>query len=263
MVDSHTHLYLEEYYPDGGIEATVRAIEAGVDRLMLPNIDLESSGPLIRLHQKFPDNTYVAAGLHPTEVGKEWKAELKEILLIFSDTRLSAIGEVGIDLHWDHSNFKEQMDAFGEQIQLAVEEDLPVIVHSRDAFQETFHIVKAFESEQPRFVFHSYPYGCREAEKILESFPSALFGFNGVITFKNASTTREAAGFVGIDRILSETDSPFLTPVPHRGKTNQSCWIPLIVKAISGATGVSFEEAEKTIDTTFREKFLNIPHPPG
>lgn len=256
MIDSHTHLYLREYFPDGGFEATRRALDAGVNHLVLPNIDLESATPLLELHREFPHNTYVAAGLHPTEIDSDWKKELKEIMNLFSDVSLAAIGEVGVDLHWDKTNISAQLDAFGEQVQMAVEKNIPVIVHSRDAFEETYRIVSEFEREQPRFVFHSYPYGCREAEKLLEKFPEALFGFNGVITFKNAASTREAAAFVGTERILSETDSPFLTPVPYRGQTNESSYIPFIVRGIADATGVSMEEAVETINSNFKEKFL-------
>lgn len=258
MVDSHTHLYLKEYFPDGGFEATERAIKAGVNRLVLPNIDMESADALLKLHEAFPQNTFVAAGLHPTEVKADWKATLREILDRFSDEKFVAIGEIGIDLHWEQDYLHRQMDAFGEQLEMAKSTDIPAIIHSRDALMPTLEVLAHFAAEPPKLIFHSYSYSAPDAGRILDLLPESMFGFNGVITFKNASEVREAARFVGIHRILSETDSPFLTPVPHRGKTNESAYIPYIVDAIGAATSTPSEEAREIIDCN-SERIFGLP----
>lgn len=249
MIDTHTHLYLTEYFPDGGATAVREGLDAGVSMMILPAIDRESVAPMLRLHSRYPENTALAAGLHPTEVEKDWKEELEEILDGFNAQKIVAIGEIGVDLHWEKENILLQMDAFAAQLDLAREKGIPAIIHSRDAIDETLEIVKSFEREMPKLVFHSFTYTAREAERLLERAPEAFFGFNGVITFKNAEEVREAARFVGIDKIVSETDSPFLAPVPHRGSTNCSAFLPDVVRGISLALGMEFEAtAQKTID---------------
>lgn len=253
MTDTHTHLYLADSFPDGGEAAVRRALEAGVERMVLPGIDLESVEPLLSLHDKFPLNTAVALGLHPTEVGDGWRHEIREIFDRGADTPIAAIGEVGIDLHWDGSHIVAQMDAFGEQIQMALDRGLPVIVHSRDALDETIDVVREFGSRVPPMVFHSFTGGIAEAERLLEAAPEAFFGINGVVTFKNAVPLREAIARLDISRIVTETDSPFLAPVPFRGKTNESAYIPYIVKAVAAIRGIEEKDmAEITTKNSYR-----------
>ena len=241
MIDTHTHLYMADSFPDGGKAAVSRAMEAGGGLMVLPNVDRESVGPLLALHRECPRHTAVALGLHPTEVKADWRDELREILDRGEDVELVAIGEVGVDLHWDSRYILKQMDAFGEQIQLALDRNLPVIVHSRDALDETIEVIGSFSVRMPTFVFHSFTAGIKEAERILKVAPDAFFGINGVITFKNASPLREAVNSIGIERLVTETDAPYLAPVPHRGKTNESSYIPHIVKAIADVRGDSVE----------------------
>lgn len=244
MIDTHTHLYLTDSFPDGGEAAVIDAMGAGVDYMVLPGIDRESMAPMLSLHEKFPENTGIALGLHPTEVEKDWKEELNEILRHAAITPPVAIGETGIDLYWDKKNISKQMDAFGEQIQIALERGLPVIIHSRDAVEETIEVLRGF-SKLPHLVFHSFTMGRPEAERFLETAPDAFFGINGVITFKNAEPLREAVRFIDPEKIVTETDSPFLTPVPFRGKTNQSAYIPYIIRSIAAVKGLPEEEAMK------------------
>lgn len=260
MIDTHTHLYLTESFPDGGKEATERAIAAGVDRLILPNIDLESVEPLLKLHALFPSNTFIAAGVHPTEVDDRWNRNLKEIFRLFEEIPLVGIGEIGLDLHWDKRHIVAQMDAFGTQLDMAYETGLPAIIHSRDAYEETVEVLKLMGRRLPKLVFHSFTYTPKEAEGFLCIAEHANFGFNGVITFKNAREVRDSAHFVGIERIVAETDSPYLAPVPHRGEQNESSYLPYIVKAIAGATGVEPSEAEKIITVT-SERLFALPSP--
>lgn len=253
MIDTHTHLYMTDSFPDGGKAAVERAIEAGVDMMVLPAVDIESVGPLLSLNDTFPENTAVALGLHPTEVEQEWRKELKDILDMGEGRELVAIGETGIDLYWEKRYLTRQMDAFGEQIQTAIDLGLPVIVHSRDALEETIEVIRQFGSEKPVFVFHSFTAGVAESERLLETVPEAYFGINGVVTFKNAAPLREAIERLDISRIVTETDSPYLAPVPHRGSTNESSYIPHIVAAIAAVKGISPEEVAKvTADNALR-----------
>lgn len=236
---------MTDSFPDSGEAAVRHALEAGIEMMVLPGVDREAVGPLLGLHAKFPGNTAVALGLHPTEVEADWRDELRDILDQGEDVSLVAIGETGIDRHWEQKHIARQMDAFGEQIQIAVERRLPVIVHSRDALEETVEVIRAFGSELPGIVFHSFTSGRREAERLLEFAPDAFFGINGVVTFKNAAPLREALEGLDMSRIVTETDSPFLAPVPFRGRTNESAYIPYIVKSIAAVKGLREDEVKK------------------
>ena len=236
---------MSDSFPDGGKAAVERAVEAGVEMMVLPGVDRESVQPILDLYTAMPNNTAVALGLHPTEVEADWREELREILDRGQGIPLVAIGETGVDLHWEKRYLTRQMDAFGEQIQTARELGLPVIVHSRDAVEETAEVLKAFGSQLPPLVFHSFTAGRPEAERLLEFAPEAFFGINGVITLKNAAPLREAVEMMEMERIVTETDAPFLAPVPHRGQTNESSFIPFITAAIAGVKKVPEEEVRK------------------
>lgn len=239
---------MTDSFPDGGEAAVDRAVEAGVDMMVLPGVDRESVAPILRLHAARPNHTAVALGLHPTEVEPDWKDELKEILSQGEGNEIVAIGETGIDLHWDKKYLTLQMDAFGEQLQEALDRGLPVIIHSRDALDETLEVVRGFSGGMPDMVFHSFTAGRPEAERILENVPEAFFGINGVVTFKNAAPLREAVEWLDISRIVTETDAPFLAPVPFRGQTNESSYIPQIARAIAATKGI--DEADVRRITT-------------
>lgn len=260
MVDTHTHLYMTESFPDGGEAAVMRAAEAGVEMMVLPGVDIESVEPILALHSAVPRHTAVALGLHPTEVEADWRDELREILDRGSDVRLVAIGETGVDLHWESRYLSRQMDAFGEQVQIALERGLPVIVHSRDAVEATAEVLRNFSGHLPPLVFHSFTAGPEEAARLLEVAPDAFFGINGVITFKNAAPLREAVKGMDMERILTETDAPFLAPVPHRGSTNESSYIPLVVKAIADVKELPEEEV-KRITTANAYRFYPLEAP--
>lgn len=260
MIDTHTHLYLNDSFPDGGMAAVDRAVEAGIDMMVLPAIDRESVGPLLALNAARPENTAVAMGLHPTEAESDWRAELREILDRGADCNIVGIGETGIDLHWETRYLHRQMDAFGEQIQIAVDRELPVIVHSRDAIDETAEVIRSFGGSQPSFVFHSFTSGLGDAEKLLESAPDAFFGINGVVTFKNAKELREAVERIDMGRIVVETDSPFLAPVPYRGQTNESSYIPYIIKTVAQIKNLPEEEVKRITTENALRLFPRLNH---
>lgn len=253
MIDTHTHLYMTDFYPNGGGESVCRAMEAGVEMMVLPAVDRESIRPMLELHARYPKNTALALGLHPTEVEADWREELAEILASAPADDVVAIGEVGVDLHYGSESLTRQMDAFGYQIQTALDLGLPVIVHSRDAFRETAEAVRAFEREMPPIVFHSFTAGPHEMELLAKYAPEAYFGINGVVTFKNAEPLRESLRILPMERIVTETDAPFLAPVPHRGQTNESAYIPLIVKKISEVKELEEEQARAaTVENALR-----------
>lgn len=242
MIDTHTHLYLFEdeqttkesgaiapgSFPliasESGVEALHRALTAGVERLIMPCVDEESMWQLLDMHHRYPKVTYIAKGLHPTSVDAAWRAHLDRILKAFSGERVVAIGEVGIDLYWSQEYRKEQIEAFAAQVCMAKEESLPVIIHCRNGLDDTLDVLRSV-GDGVRAVFHSFTGGPEDVARI-KSVGDYYFGINGVVTFKNAAELREAVPLMGLDRILLETDSPYLAPVPHRGKRNESAYLP-------------------------------------
>lgn len=230
MIDTHTHLYFAEDYPDGGGAAIDRAVEAGVSHMVLPNVSLASCEPLIALHHARPDVTSVAAGIHPEDIDADWRPKTDDILARFEEEKPIAIGEVGVDLYHDATFRNAQMDAFGYQLDYAAAHSLPVIIHSRNALSETLHVLSIMGIQMPGLIFHSFTAGTDDARRIMDAHPDALFGINGVVTFKNAPDLREAVKIIGPERIVLETDAPYLAPVPKRGSTNESANIPICAR---------------------------------
>lgn len=260
MIDTHTHLYfIEEYTPDGGGCAAVdRALAEGVEWMVLPNVSVESCAPLLDLHHARPDATGVAVGFHPEDVDKDWRAKVREVFDRFEGEKPVAVGEVGIDLYHDPTFRFQQMDAFGDQLDRARAASLPVIIHSREALEDTLTVTRNMGADCPPLLFHSFTMGPAEARRILEQHPDALFGINGVVTFKNAPLVREAVGELGIDRVVLETDAPYLAPVPLRGRRNESAFLPHINAKIAELCGISPEEADLRTTANAR-KFFNHP----
>ncbi len=224
--DTHTHLYLPEFSedgaPDGSADAVRRAVDAGVKKMMMPNVDLTTVGPLGRLAERFPENIMTAAGLHPTEVDSAWRERLSEILAQMQGYR--AVGEIGIDLYWDRTHREEQMQAFDYQLSLAEQLNLTVIIHCREALDPTLEVLRTHSGA--RCIMHSFTGSSEEVERV-RNVCDCYFGINGIVTFKNArleSTVCE----ITPSRLLLETDSPYLAPTPHRGRRNESSYIPLI-----------------------------------
>lgn len=250
IVDTHTHLYLPEFDEDatGAVE---RAIEAGVGMMLLPNVGLDTVGPMHDLNKRYPDSTCMAMGLHPTEVGENYVSDLRKIEseLIDGEKKYVAVGEIGIDLYWDKTYVNEQIDVFSRQVDIAVRLDLPVIIHCRDGLREVLDVLRS-KSELPRAVFHSFGGSAEDVASIRE-VGDFYFGINGIVTFKN-SRLREVLPVIGADRILLETDSPYLAPVPFRGKRNESAYIVNTALTVADALGLSFEEI---CDITTRNAF--------
>lgn len=263
MIDTHTHLYLPEFSVENQIEevgegqcaAVDRALAAGVKKMILPNVDRGSISQMHALHALRPDCTYMAMGLHPTEVKENYVEDLDYImnLLVSGRDNYVAVGEVGMDLYWDKSFEKEQMIVFDRQLSVASELDLPVIIHCREALDQTLEVLQSHTDL--KVVFHSFGGDSADVERIRVRH-DAFFGINGIVTFKN-STLSSTLPSIGLDRILTETDSPYLAPVPFRGKRNESAYIPKIVEKIADSMGVDAAfVAEKTVLNAC--KFFNI-----
>ncbi len=224
--------------------------------MVLPNVSLDSAEELMRLHHAAPEGaTSTAVGLHPECIDRDWKALTQAVFDRFADETPVAVGEVGIDLYHDPTWRLEQMDAFGDQLDRARAMRLPVIIHSRNALDETLHVIRLMGAERPKLLFHSFTSGPEDARRILEEVPDALFGINGVVTFKNAPDLREAVAELPSERIVLETDSPYLAPVPKRGRVNESAYLRYINEKIAEIKGLSAGEMETITDRNARRFF--------
>lgn len=264
MIDTHTHLYMDSFSkeePDGCALAVDRAVASGVEMMVLPSVDMESAVEIADLHSVRPESTRTAMGLHPTEVGEDWKDELEEIFAVLRPTDPVAIGEVGIDLYWDQSNIRLQKEAFTEQILIASKESLPVIIHCRDALEECLECIgKAREKisggKLPEMVFHSFTGSPDDVRRIREVC-DPYFGINGVVTFKNAGQLPQAVREIGKERLLLETDSPYLAPVPRRGRRNESSYLQFINIKVAEILGLTPEETDR-MTTDNAKRFFRI-----
>ena len=243
-------------FGDGGGEAVERAFAAGVDALIFPNVDAASIGPMTALHRRYPQQTRIAIGLHPTELGPDFRATLDEMehLLDENPSAFSAIGETGIDLHWDKTTLEEQKEAFARQYGWAVKYGLPLIIHCREGVEAALEVIANEKGERPKMIFHSFTSDSADVRRIREVC-DPWFGINGVVTFKNARSLREALPEIGIERMVLETDSPYLAPVPHRGERNESSFLPAVCAAVGNTLGLSSEETERITDRNAREIF--------
>lgn len=245
MTDTHSHPYLEEF-AEGGAVAMESALEAGVRHVVLPNVDASTVASMMRLHMMFPQCTSVALGLHPTEVKEDWKEIVASMGKTLSRGGFCAVGEVGIDLYWDKSRRDLQVEAFKRQLEIAGELQLPVIIHNREALDDTLSCIRPVSPEVP-LVFHSFT-GNREDVDRIREVCDPYFGINGVVTYKNAQPLRDSLPSIGLKRIVLETDAPYLSPVPFRGKQNQPTYIVNTCRKVADVLGVPAEEVESTTD---------------
>ena len=260
IIDTHCHLDGEEYNDDRA-EVIARAVEAGVMQMFVPAIDLPSSRRIIELCQEYPGTLYPMVGLHPEEVRADWREVLQEIrqLLPTSGTGggggLIAIGEVGLDFYWSREFEQEQMLAFEEQVRWSIETRLPLMIHCRKAQNEMVAILKRYQDDLPGGVFHCFTGNEIEAQQLLE-FPRFVLGIGGVSTFKKSHLPEVLPAVVPLDRIVLETDSPYMAPVPHRGQRNEPAFVVQVLARLAQAYGISEEEmAERTNENVARVFF--------
>lgn len=242
MIDTHAHLYAEEF--DSDRDAVIeRAKAAGVTNIILPNIDSSSLDAMLKLEEKHPGLCHAAIGLHPTSVNADYQRELNLIESELKRRPYLAIGEIGIDLYWDKTYAKEQILAFQQQLKWALAYNKPVIIHVRNSFRETMHAMEPFRNRGLRGVFHSFGGTIEEATEIIE-FGGFLLGINGIVTFKN-STLGGVIKQTDLRQIVLETDAPYLTPVPYRGKRNESAFLSYTAHQIASLQSISYEAVVK------------------
>ncbi|RLD42851.1 MAG: hydrolase TatD [Bacteroidetes bacterium] len=252
LFDTHTHIYSEEFNEDRN-EVIKRSFDAGVTQLLLPNIDLESIEPMHQLCDKYPDNCFPMMGLHPTSVKKDYKEVLQTIRKELDKRKYIAIGEIGIDLYWDKTFAEEQRIALLEQFQWAIDFNLPVVIHSRDSHNEIMRVIKEFNNPNLRGVFHCFTGSTEQAKEIIDI--NFMMGLGGVLTFKNSGLSKEIVN-IDMQHFILETDSPYLTPTPYRGKRNESSYIKIIAEKLAEVKGISLEEIAQITTENAKRLFV-------
>ncbi|MFK8043978.1 MAG: TatD family hydrolase [Crocinitomicaceae bacterium] len=252
FIDTHTHLYSKEFDEDR-TKAINSAIELGVSKFFLPNIDQESIPGMLALQKEFPNQCYPMLGLHPCSVGENYKKDLLAIQALIPKTKIIAVGEIGMDLFWDKSFQAAQKDAFIEQIQWAKTLKLPIVIHVRDAFDETFEVIDQLNDESLTGVFHCFTGDIDQANKII-NYGGFKLGIGGVLTFKNSGLDKVIEN-VELKHLVLETDSPYLAPTPNRGKRNESAYIPIIANKLSDIFGKNLNEIGKITSQNALEVF--------
>jgi len=254
FIDTHCHLYLEEFAADRQ-KVLENALTAGIHKILLPNIDSTSWQPMLELSTLYPDVCLPMAGLHPTSVMPDTvEKELAELNLQLQTNAFIAIGEIGIDLYWDKTHLNLQEEIFRLQLQLAKKHKLPVVIHVRKSFDEVWRILKTEAGPDLKGVFHCFPGDEKQARHVIEA--GFMLGIGGVVTFKN-SGLQQVVTTIGLDHLVLETDAPFLAPTPYRGKRNEPLYIPIIATKIAELCGVTIEEVAQTT-THNAEKLFNL-----
>lgn len=238
FVDTHTHLFVDEFNADRE-HVVERAMEAGVSRMCLPCINSSSIEPIKAMCKRYKGVCFPMIGLHPTDVKEDYKEQLSYMYdtLKCSDSFI-AVGEVGLDFYWDTTYSKEQYYAFEEQIRWAQEFNLPLVIHSRNAADELYAVMDRHRDNSLKGIFHCFSGSSDEARKLL-SFEGFMLGIGGTLTYKKSILPSVLKEVVPLERIVLETDSPYLAPVPYRGKRNESAYIPLVAKFLSQIYEVS------------------------
>jgi TatD DNase family protein len=238
LIDTHTHIYLPEFDADRD-EAVAKAVQSGVVKLLMPNIDIDSACQMLSVQNRYPGICYPMIGLHPTSVKEDYLSQVDKLETLSANHNFYAIGEIGIDLYWDQSRLNEQVLVFKRQVAFALKAGLPVVIHSRNSFAEVFKALEEFKGSGLKGVFHAFSGSLKDAESAISM--GFKLGIGGIVTFKNSGLdkiVREA----GLKNIILETDSPYLAPVPHRGKRNESSYICIINDKVAEILGLSPEE---------------------
>ena len=252
MIDTHSHIYSEEFDSDSA-EVILRAKAIGVTHIILPNVDSESLPRMLALENAYPDYCHAAIGVHPTSIKEDFQTELDLVKSELERRKYIAIGEIGVDLYWDKTFLNQQIQAFQTQLQWAIDYQLPVIIHVRDSFTETMQALAPFKDKGLKGVFHSFTGTLTEAEEII-AFGGFKLGINGIVTFKNSGLAAVLSQ-LDIRHLLLETDSPYLTPTPHRGKRNESAYTALVVGKLAEVYSITVEEVNRITTENATEIF--------
>ena len=243
MIDTHSHIF-EPDFADDLPEVIARAKEVGVEKIFMPNIDDTSVDAMLGVCSQYPGYCFPMLGFHPTSVDADAMPKVKEMKKRLTEGHpYIAIGEVGLDLYWDKTYIKEQQMVLEEQIQWALEWELPLVIHCREAFPELFDVLKPYKETKLTGVFHSFTGTVNEAMELLD-YSRFMVGINGVVTFKK-NTLPEALKVLPLDRLVLETDSPYLAPVPFRGKRNESSYVKRVAVKLAELYGVEIGEVER------------------
>lgn len=253
MIDTHSHIYGPEF-DDDRAEVLQRARLAGVDKVLLPNINEESIARMLQVAKEYPDMCYPMMGLHPEDVKEDWAQVLDRMEMQLDG--MIAVGEVGLDFYWDTTFRKEQIEAFDRQICWAVERNLPLVIHMRKAEQELLEVMERHKSDGLRGVFHCFG-GSRETASRMLKHEGFVLGIGGVVTFKN-SRLAETLRYVPLDRIVLETDAPYLAPVPYRGKRNEPSYVAHVARFLSDIYNVSEEEVNDVTNLAVKRVFGSL-----
>ena len=253
MIDTHSHIYGPEF-DDDRAEVLQRARLAGVDKVLLPNINEESIARMLQVAKEYPDMCYPMMGLHPEDVKEDWAQVLDRMEMQLDG--MIAVGEVGLDFYWDTTFRKEQIEAFERQICWAVERNLPLVIHMRKAEQELLEVMERHKSDGLRGVFHCFG-GSKETASRMLKHEGFVLGIGGVVTFKN-SRLAETLRHVPLDRIVLETDAPYLAPVPYRGKRNEPSYVAHVARFLSNIYNVSEEEVNDVTNLAVKRVFGSL-----
>ena len=250
LTDTHTHLYSSEFDNDRN-EMMDRAIMSGINKFFLPNIDSASIPSLFALVKQYPANCFPMMGVHPCSVDQHFEEELRVVehwlekknSVPVAGEKFYAVGEIGIDLYWDKTFYVQQHYAFKMQMELAKKYDLPVVIHTRNAFEEVYDLVSKLKDEKLRGIFHCFSGNLEQANKII-ALGGFKLGIGGVVTFKNSGLDKILKE-IDMEHIVLETDSPYLAPTPHRGARNESSYIPYIAQKVAEIKGMTIEEVAR------------------
>lgn len=253
MIDTHTHLYALEFDHDRDA-AIARAKELGVWQFVLPAIDSQTTAAMHALKNQYPGEIHLMMGLHPTHVGANVEQELAHVREQLHAHNFVAVGEIGMDLYWDKTYQKEQQEAFARQIGWALEFDLPIVIHCRDAFDEIFEVLEGFKDERLRGIFHCFTGTIAQAQRAIGL--NMLLGIGGVITFKNGKID-QFIHEIELSNLVLETDAPYLAPMPHRGKRNESAYLPLVAEKLASLYAQPLSDIIK-VTTTNAQKIFNL-----
>ena len=251
FIDTHTHLFLSEFDSDRD-QVILNAQKEGVEKLLLPNVDQSTFTDLDSLVRKYPDYCLPMIGLHPTSVKENPEKELSFVEDYLRENKVFAIGEIGMDLYWDKTFVKEQEFAFRKQINLAKKYNLPIVIHARDSFNEIFSVMDEVFDEKLNGVFHAFTGTEEQAKRIVDW--GFKIGLGGILTFKNSGLDKVVKN-VDINHIVLETDSPYLAPVPKRGKRNESSYIIYVAKKLAEIKDITLDQVAKVTTNNAKELF--------
>lgn len=247
MIDTHSHLFLEEF-ADNLPEVIARARAAGVDRIYMPNIDHTTADDLLRTCDRYPGYCFPMLGFHPTSVDADSLPKVRELRRLLTDGHpFTAIGEVGMDLYWDRTYLRQQQHVLDEQVGWALEHRLPLVLHCREAFPQLFEVLRPYRGTELSGIFHSFTGTADELAEVMEEYPRFLIGVNGVVTFKKSHLPRLLSS-VPLARLVLETDSPYLAPVPFRGTRNESSYIIKVAEKLAEIYGLTVEAVQRQTD---------------